>query len=97
MARLETEGNNWNINPQAIGQRSQNQFRRPFNLQILNRERRNEDHPIQPPIRPNDADHVIDFPPDEEFIEPPKWINWMNDDNQVIHLTQNGYERFLYE
>ena len=46
---LETEGN-----PQAMGQRNPNQFRRPFNSRILNKEIRNEDPPIHPPITPYD-------------------------------------------
>ena len=45
MARFETKPNNQR-NPQAIGQRNPNQFRRPFNPWILNRERRNQYPPI---------------------------------------------------
>ena len=42
---------------------------------------------MQPFVIPNDVDHVMDFPLDGDFIEPPEGINWMNDDNQVIHLN----------
>ena len=42
LAGLETKVNNQNINPQSIGERNPNQFRNPFNPQILNKERRSE-------------------------------------------------------
>ena len=62
MARFENKSNNQR-NPKSIGQNNPNQFRCPFNPQLLSRERRNEDPPIQPHVRPNEA--IIDVPPDE--------------------------------
>ena len=87
LARIDIEGNNQNRNPQSMGQRNPNYFRIPFNPQILNRDRRKEYLPIQPHVIPNDADHIIYFPPYEEFIKPHEGINWLNDDNQIIHIT----------
>ena len=54
---------------------------------------RNEHPPIQPIVRKNET--ITDVLPDQEEIEPSEGINWMNDDNQMIHLTRNEYE-FLF-
>ena len=35
LTKLETKVNNQSRNPQVIWQRNQNQFRRPFNCQVL--------------------------------------------------------------
>ena len=94
MARFETESNNQR-NPKSIGQKDPNKFRWPFNPQTLNRERRNEDPPIQPPIRPNEA--IIVVAPDEEDIELTEGMNMLCDDNQMMHLFKNEYETILME
>ena len=94
MARFETESNNQR-NPKSIGQNDPNKFRWPFNPQTLNRERRNEDSPIQLPVRPNKA--IIDVAADEEDIELTEGINMLCDDNKMIHIFKNEYETILME
>ena len=94
MTIFETESNNQR-NPNFIGLRNSNQFRWPFNPQILNIEKRNEDPPIQPPVRPNEA--ILDVLWDEEDIELTEGMNMLCDDNQMIHLLKNEYETILME
>jgi hypothetical protein len=50
MSRFEMENGNANKVPQEGGVRNPNQFRRPFNPQLMRRERRNDEKPIQPPV-----------------------------------------------
>ena len=97
LTKLETKVNNQSRNPQVIWQRNQNQFRRPFNRQVLYKEIINKDPPIHPPVRENDVNHVICVPPHGEHIEPLDVLNWMHYAIEVINLTQNKYQRFLHE
>ena len=49
LTKLETKVNNQNRNPKGIWEKNQNQFIRPFNPQILYKERINQDpltHPL---------------------------------------------------
>ena len=94
MARFETKSNNQR-NPKYIGQNNPNQFRWPFNPKILNRERRNEDPPIQPLGRPNEA--IIDVVLDKEDIELTEGMDILCDDNKMTHLFKNEYETILME
>jgi hypothetical protein len=48
--------------------RNPNQFRRPFNPQLMRRERRNEEQPIQPPVRPNNENNLVEEAMDEEYV-----------------------------
>jgi hypothetical protein len=75
--------------------RNPNQFRRPFNPQILRRERRNEEQPIQPPIINNNDNNLIEDMVDEEYVDFQEEIHLLQDDNDAIHLTQNDYENSL--
>jgi hypothetical protein len=49
---FEVEGNNTNKYPQEGDLRNPNQFRRPFNPQMMRRERRNEEYPFRPLSKP---------------------------------------------
>ena len=61
LTRLEVEGYNPNRAPQGGGQRNPNQYQRPFNPWIMNRERINKDQPIQPPVRENNNNNFADL------------------------------------
>jgi hypothetical protein len=69
MSRFEIENNNANKSPQEGGMRNPNQFRRPFNPQLMRRERRNEEQPIQPPVKTNNDNNLVEEVMDEEYVE----------------------------
>jgi hypothetical protein len=50
---FEMENDNANKFTHERGLRNPNQFRRPFNPQLVRRKRRNDEQPIQPPVQTN--------------------------------------------
>jgi hypothetical protein len=84
-----------NKSPQEGGMRNPNQFKRPFNPQMMRRERRNEEQPIQPLVKTNNDNNLIEDMMDEEYVDFQEEIHLLQDDNDVIHLTQNDYENSL--
>jgi hypothetical protein len=62
MSRFEIENNNANRASQEGGIRNPNpnQFKIPRNPQLMIRERRNEEQPIQPPVKTNNDNNFIE-------------------------------------
>jgi hypothetical protein len=86
LARMETERRR----PNNI---NQNQFRRPFNPpQVLQRERRNEDQPIQAPIK---NENMVDNFGEDEIEDIDEEINMMEGDISDVYVTQDEYEKSL--
>jgi chromosome segregation ATPase len=77
LARMETER-------RRPDNRNPNQFRRPFNPpQVLQRERRNEDQPIQAPIK---NENLVDNLVEEEFEDIDEEINMMEGDLSDMYI-----------
>ena len=86
LARMETER-------RRHDNRNLNQFGRPFKPpQVLQRERRNEDQPIQAPIK---NENLVDNFVEEEFEDINEEINSLEGDVSDIHLTQEEHEKSL--
>jgi hypothetical protein len=84
LARMETER-------RRPDNRNQNQFRRPFNPpQVLQRERRNEDQPIQAPIK---NENLIDSFEEDQIDDIDEDINMMEGDPSEVYVTQDDYEK----
>jgi hypothetical protein len=75
MSRFEMENGNANKSPQEGGVRNPNQFRRPFNPQLMRRERRNDEQPIHPPCPTNDQNNLVEEETDEGYIDNPEDIH----------------------
>jgi len=79
LSRFENEGNNALRNPQKVGYKNPNQFWRPYQQKIMQREARNEEkQPISPPMR----DTNNNFQEDEyevHYLQVLENINWMQD------------------
>jgi hypothetical protein len=60
MSRFEMENSNANKVPQEGGMRNHNHFRIPFNPQLMRRERKNEEQPIQAPIKTNNENNMVE-------------------------------------
>jgi hypothetical protein len=95
MSRFDIEGKNINKYPQEGGVRNSNQFIRPFNPQIMRRERRIEEKLIQPPIKTNNDNNLVEYVMNEEYVDYQDKIHLLQDENDSIHLIQNDYENFL--
>jgi len=67
-----------------------NQFRRPYNPHILQRDRRNDDQPIQPPVRRNQK-NFLEQVIDEEYLEEQEGILLMEEEVDDIHLTETDF------
>jgi len=59
------------------------------------RERRNDEHPIQPPVRNNDPNNLVKEEIDEEYIDNLEDIHILYGRNNTMHLTCNDYEDSL--
>jgi hypothetical protein len=66
LSKLDTEGSLPNKPQNEEGHRNPKQFRRPFNPQIFKRDRRNEEHPLIPPMKNNNENNVVDDLGDKE-------------------------------
>jgi hypothetical protein len=75
--------------------RNPNQFRRPFNPQLMRRERRNDEQPIQPPVRTNDENNMVEEETDEGYVDNLEEIHLLQEENNTMHLTQDDYEDSL--
>jgi len=95
MSRFEIENNNANKAPREGGMINPNQFRGPFNPQLMKRERRNEEQPIQPLVKTNNDNNLVEEVMDEEYIEYTEEVHLLKDENNAIHITQNDYESSL--
>jgi hypothetical protein len=83
----------WKLKRRRPDNRNPNQFRRPFNPpQVLQRERRNEDQPIQAPIK---NENLVDNLVEEEFEDIDEEMNMMEGDLSDMHVTQDEYEKSL--
>jgi hypothetical protein len=86
LARMETER-------RRPDNRNQNQFRRPFNPpQVLQRERRNDDQPIQAPIK---NENLVDNFGEDEIEDIDEEMNMMEGDLSDVYVTQDEYEKSL--
>jgi hypothetical protein len=79
LSRLETKGIPPHNPPNEEGMRNPNQFRRPFNPQIFKRVRRNDEHPLIPPIKNNNENNVVDYLGGEESIDFQEEMNLIQD------------------
>eukprot|EP01018_Ginkgo_biloba_P001515 Gb_17820 [translate_table: standard] len=117
VTRLELGNNATRQGAQNVGLRNQNfqvrnpvrnqgPFRRPF-PQLLTRERRPKDPPIQPPLR-NDNNVILNDNQNDEYLLPEDDnqflfesqdsqgdMNWMEVEGDFIHLTQDEYEESM--
>jgi hypothetical protein len=75
--------------------RNPNQFRRPFNPQLMRRERRNDEQPIQPLVKTNNENNLVEEVMDEEYVKYIEEVHLLQDENNSMHLTQNDYEDSL--
>ena len=86
------DGKNQSNPMQEGGYRNPNKFRITFNLQFMQREKRNnEDQKIQPPFQNNLVDWVDDFD-DAKIEKPDQEIHLIEEDQPVSHLTQFDYD-----
>jgi len=71
MSIFEIDINNSNRAPQARGIRNPkpNKFKTPPNPQLMRRGRRNEEQPIQPPIKTNNDNKFMEEVVDERYDE----------------------------
>jgi hypothetical protein len=95
LSRFEFEGKNTKTSPHEGGLRNHNQFRRPFNPQIMRRERRIEEYPIQTLVKTNNDNNLIEDRMDEEYVYFQEKIQLLQDGNDFIHMTQNDYENSI--
>ena len=95
LSRFEFEGKNTKTSPHEGGLRNHNQFRRPFNPQIMRRERRIEEYPIQTLVKTNNDNNLIEDKMNEEYFDFQEKIHLLQDGNDAIHLTQNDYENSI--
>jgi len=72
MDRFEINNNNENKSPQEGGVRNPNQFKRHFNPQLMRKEIRNEEQTIQPPVKNNNDNNLVEEWMDEEYVYYPK-------------------------
>jgi hypothetical protein len=72
ISRYEIENTNANKYPQEGGMRNHNQFRKPFNPQLMRKERRNGEQPSQPPERTNNDNNLVEEVIDEKYVDYPK-------------------------
>jgi hypothetical protein len=61
----------------------------------MRRERRNEEQPIQPPVKTNNDNNLVEEVMDEEYVEYTEEVHLLQDENNAMHLTQNDYEYSL--
>jgi hypothetical protein len=90
IAKLKWESKHPNINFQGVGNRNQNQFRRPNDApQVMQRERRNvDDQKVVPPFQNN---HIEDIDADNDVVDDTTRI-FNETDYYTSHLTQQEYE-----
>jgi hypothetical protein len=61
----------------------------------MRRERRNDEKPIQPLVQINDQNNLVEEEIDEEYVENPKYIHLLQEENKTMHLNKNDYEDSL--
>jgi hypothetical protein len=88
MSRFEMENGNSNKVPQEGGVRNPNQFRRHSNPQLMGRERINDEQPIQPPVRVNNENNLIEEETNEGYVETPEEMCLLQGEHNTINLTQ---------
>jgi len=59
---------------------------------MLQREKQNDDQPIQPPLR---NDNMLENYVEENCEEIEDAVNLIQDDTSFVHLTQDEYEKSL--
>ena len=87
LSKLKLEKKKWNT-PQE-GNRNTNQYIRPYNPQIMQRDKKNnDDQKIQTPLQNN----YIEENQEAEEVDEYLYIHLFGDDISLNHLTQNEYE-----
>jgi hypothetical protein len=90
LSKLRLEKHKWNI-PQE-GNQNTNKYIRPYNSQIMQRDKtNNDDKKIQTPLQIN----YIEENQDVEEVDEDLDINLVGDEIALSHLTQNEYEYSL--
>jgi hypothetical protein len=90
LSKLRLEKQKWNA-PQE-GNQNTNQYRRPYNPQIMQRDKKNnDDQKIQTPLQNN----YIEENQEAEDVDEDLDIHLFGDEISLSHLTQNEYEDSL--
>ena len=94
ITRLEVEGQT----PgrfQPTTPKNPNTFRRPFNPQILPRDRRPEEQPMQSPVWRNLGKKLEDAYEEDTQELNQEEMHWLNDNDEGIHLTRDEYSQSI--